>query len=83
MANGEYTATQQAMLDILSDGLPHTREELHACCGPSCRRTIQVHLSHIRKKLRPKGEDILCTYTNRGWRYQHVRLLCSPYTGIK
>ncbi|MFO7776004.1 MAG: hypothetical protein R6W89_09425 [Candidatus Hydrogenedentota bacterium] len=34
--DGDWTPTQRRMLEVLSDGLPHTKEELHACCGPSC-----------------------------------------------
>ena len=75
-----FTPTQAAMLKILSDGLPHTREELHKCCGPSSLKTIQMHLSSIRKKLRPHGEDIVYVVVSRRGCYQHVRLLVSPYT---
>lgn len=74
-----YTKTQQAMLAILADGRPHTREELHACCGPSSRSVIQFHISTIRRKLAAKGEDIVCVRRGHSLFYQHVRLLVSPY----
>ncbi len=77
----EFTKTQQAMINVLSDGKRHRREELHACCGPSLRNTIRFHISKIREKLRPKSEDIVCVaYKNTYW-YQHIRLLNNPYDG--
>lgn len=82
MAGNGFTKTQQAMVDILSDGMPHTREELHACCGPSSMSTIRFHLTYIRKKL-PPGEDILLRILNRRRYYQWVRLLASAVNGRK
>lgn len=75
----EFTPIQRAMLQVLSDGMPHTREELHACCGPSSRGTIQVHICELRKRLRQRSENILCVLSSKGIRYQHVRMLVSPY----
>ena len=75
----DFTLTQQAMLDVLADGLPHTREELHACLpdelGPL--GNIRRHLVAIRKVLRPKGHDIVCERVRRRSHYRHVRLLGS------
>jgi hypothetical protein len=82
MTNG-YTPTQQAMLDVLSDGQAHTRQELHACLpdelGPLSN--INSHLCNTRKHLRPIGQDIVCELVNRRICYRHVRLLASTYTG--
>lgn len=75
----KYTPIQQAMLRILSDGFPHTREELHACCGPSSLSSLSVHMVRLRKKLNLKGESVICVIKNRRICYQHVRLLVSPY----
>jgi len=69
------------MLKILSDGLPHTSKELHGCCGPSCRAVVRVHMVHIRKKLRLKGEDVVCVFRQGRYYYQHVRLLASANDG--
>lgn len=81
MSQTEFTPTEAAMLQILSDGKPHRREELHSCCGPSSIGVVGVTVCSIRKKLRGRGEDVVCV--NRGDRngfaYQHVRLLVSPY----
>lgn len=86
-----FTRTQSAMLDVLADGMPHTRMELHACLddelGPLSN--ICMHISNIRKILRPKGQDIVCELvhvTIKGGskiQYRHVRLLASAYDGRK
>lgn len=78
-----YTPTQKRMLAVLRDGLPHTREELHACLPDDLSelRAIQAHISHIRKHLRVVGEEIVCEYYLRKLHYRHVRLLDSPYDG--
>lgn len=75
----KFTPIQQAMLEILSDGLPHTREELHECCKPSSLPALSVHMVRLRKRLIPKGESVVCVIKNRRICYQHVRLLVSPY----
>lgn len=79
-----FTTTEQAMLDILSDGKPHHRKELHACCGPSLAKVVTVHIVSIRKKL-PPGQNIVAVVGNHGKKpmYQHVRMLASPNNGRK
>lgn len=75
------TPTHAKMLEVLSDGLPHHRDELHKCCGPSSVGVVKFHLAQIRKHLRPLGEDVVCVQNGVGFFYQHVRLLASPYKG--
>lgn len=71
-----FTPIQQKMLAILSDGQPHTKEELHSVCHPESRVSlVRQHVAMIRKKLTQKGETILCEYSNKGYFYRHVRLL--------
>ncbi len=82
----KFTKTQQKILDILADGLPHLRKELWACC-PSvqgmdeasikefARNRTNVHLMNIRSKLRLVGQDIVCEVVNRRLSYRHVKLL--------
>jgi hypothetical protein len=73
---------QQQMLEILSDGLPHLRSELHTCCGPSSEKgTVSWHVHRIRQFLKPKGEAIICVLHHNRIHYQHVRLLYNPYDG--
>lgn len=77
MSKDKFTPTQQRIVDLLSDGKPHTRKELHGCLWDelASRSMIKYHLCHIRKVLRPRGEDILCLYLNRTYQYQHVKLI--------
>ena len=80
-SNGrEYTPTQRKMMEVLSDGQRHRRIELHACLvdelGPLSN--ITAHISNLRKKLRPKGQDIICEFSSRVIYYRLVRLLGPP-----
>ena len=83
LANGTYTPTEKRMLKLLSDGLPHKRQELHSCLEDELSQldAIQPHLSRIRHRIRAVGEDIICVLHQRTIAYQHVRTLCSPYDG--
>lgn len=76
-----FTPTESRLLSLLSDGLPHSKKELHACLYDSLGilNNIQAHISHLRSKIRPKGEDIVCEYAKRQIWYRHVRLLRNPY----
>jgi len=78
-----YTKTQARIVDLLSDGVPHSREELHACLDDDLARLTAAkrHLVEIRKHLRPQGQDIICVLQNRRIMYQWVRLLASANTG--
>jgi hypothetical protein len=81
MATSAYTPTQKRMLRLLADGLPHPRTELFQCLvddlGPLSN--IQPHLSHLRKRLRPKGQDIICEIDRRRICYRQVRLLSANH----
>ncbi len=81
-SNGRFTKVETRILNVLSDGLAHHKTELHGCLndelGPVSN--IQMHISNMRKKLLPKGENIICELSNRRIFYRHVRLLRSPAT---
>jgi hypothetical protein len=79
------TKVQNRMMQVLSDGLPHTREELHACLADELGPTdnIRSHISGIRKFLNPKGYDILFVRKQIGFRYILIRLLHSPNDGSR
>lgn len=79
-SNGRFTATEKKIIDVLSDGLPHRREELHACLPDELgdRINLNLHISNIRKKIVGRGEDIVCQLRNRRIHYRHVRMLHSP-----
>jgi hypothetical protein len=77
----KFTPVESRMLDVLSDGMAHTGDELHACLWDTDgdRSNIRTHLANLRRKLRPKGHDIVCIYIHGAApRYRHVRLLKSP-----
>lgn len=78
-----FTATENRIVELLSDGRPHRREEIHALLSDNLAAlpAIQVHISNIRKKIKLRGEDILCTLVNRQIHYQHVVLLYSGNDG--
>lgn len=72
------TPTQQRMLMVLSDGLSHHRQDLHACLSDelSSMSTIRFHISKLRQKL-PAGHAILCEIDNGTICYRWVRLIAS------
>lgn len=71
--------TQRKMLEVLADGLPHSREDLHACLWDrdGALSNIRAHISALRKHLREHGENIVCELHKRTIHYRHVRLLRS------
>lgn len=76
MANG-FTPTQLCILSVLSDGLAHTGDELRHCLPDDMAQsgTLRMHLTNIRKKLRPHGQDILIEFIRFRVHYRQVRLL--------
>lgn len=75
-----FTPTESRLLAVLADGQPHSRRELHACLPDDlgALSNIQPHLTVLRRRLRLRGEDIVCelnTNGHPGIRYRHVRLL--------
>ena len=79
--NNGFTPLERRMLDLLSDGLPHLRSELHACCEDELSRpasAVGQRLSKIRKKIRPVGEDIICRLYHGKLHYQHIKVLSNP-----
>ena len=81
-----WTPTQQRLLERLSDGRPHRLDELQTLLWDdmTTKGTLAVHICNLRKRLRPRGEDIVCEIGgayNMYRYYRHVRLLASPNTG--
>lgn len=81
MSVNGFSPTQTKILRVLSDGMPHSRHELHACLDDplSNLKALWFHICMMRKTLRPKGEDIICEYCSRSYYYRHVRLLSGGY----
>lgn len=75
------TPIEQKMFKLLSDGMFHTRTEVHSCLYDELGKlsNIKHHISTLRKKL-PLGYLIVCV--NRGkLGYQMVRSISSANTG--
>jgi hypothetical protein len=65
---------EQALLDSLSDGHPHTVESLRRCLSDeelSDDLSVAKQISNLRKILNPKGKDIV----KRNGTYRMVRLI--------
>lgn len=79
----KFTPTETRILAVLSDGMPHRRDELMRCLWDelSSRAALKMQLSNIRAKLRPIGQDIVCEWYNRGLSYRQIRLLASAVDG--
>lgn len=77
MTSNGFTKTEQAMLDVLADGLPHTFDELHACLPDelSMKKSIGKHITAMRKVLRREGHEIICEFAKRRKFYRHIILL--------
>jgi hypothetical protein len=73
----EFVGIQRDIIDLLSDGRPHDREELITCIKDefATRKDLNQHLTAIRKKIQPAGHDIVCVLKFRRVHYQHVMLL--------
>jgi hypothetical protein len=83
---GKLTPTHKRILTVLSDGLMHTRAEMHECIkDPRSDRFDMLHdyISEIRGILKRHGEDVACRIRGRGIYYQHIRLLVDPNDGRK
>lgn len=77
MGQQRYTPTQQRILNVLADGMPHLRIELLGCLHDELgdRTNLYPHLSRLRTLLRPQGQDIVCELQRRRVAYRWVRLL--------
>lgn len=81
-ANG-FTPTEERIFDLLSDGHPHSRDELFKCLTDDLADTsaIRPHLTRLRGKINPKGFDILYVPRHHKTFWQLVHLVYSPNDG--
>lgn len=77
---GFARSIQEQMWNMLADGLPHSRNDLHALCGPSSPSVVAVHIHSLKKRL-IRGEEIVCVLINRQTHYRRVRTLGSANNG--
>lgn len=77
----EFTPIQSKMLKILSDGINHSKEELHTCLNDElCPvKNVYQHVTLLRRKLQTVGQDVVCVFYKGRYLYRHVRLLASKY----
>jgi hypothetical protein len=76
----KFTPQEQRLLDVLADGMPHPRRELKGVLYDELAEgygALSVALTYLRKKLRRKGQDIVCELVRRGIWYRQVILLKS------
>jgi hypothetical protein len=75
-----YTPSQQRLIDVLSDGLPHDREELRQALGDDqlTNKNLSDHIILLRRVVRPRGEEIVCELWDGSPHYRHVRFLIWP-----
>jgi hypothetical protein len=80
----QFSHTQQCILSVLADGMPHDMDELVGAVPDELAtpKTVKNHLYIIRIKLRPIGQDIICQFLNRQRLYRQVRLLSSAVDGV-
>lgn len=79
----DFSPTHRRMLELLSDGEPHSKEELGACLYDELTdadQQVKVQIFRLRKRL-PASEDIRCRRHNGSTTYQHVRIMANPYRG--
>lgn len=70
------TPTEKRIVQALSDGDNHTREELLKCLDDEMATDIAfyAHVQRLRTKLRNAGHDVVSVNV-RGPKYRMVRLL--------
>jgi hypothetical protein len=75
----KYSPTQQRILALLSDGLPHAPRELVNCLNDNHpdvpNSNLSVYITSLRKALRPLGQDIILEWHGRKPTYRHVRVV--------
>jgi hypothetical protein len=83
-----YTPTETKILKALSDGQYHCRYELLGLFSNDETQfnVLSQHITNMRGKMRPRGEDIV-HYLNpegrKGVFYRQVRLMASAQNGYR
>ncbi len=76
----ELTPTQERLLGVLSDGQPHSAEQLMLCLNDELadRKLLHVHLVYLRKKLLPFNHGILVQFIKSKTYYRRVIFYTPP-----
>lgn len=62
-----FTKTQTRLLTLLSDGVPHAKQEMRDCLydDMGALSNVHFHVTCIRKKIRPAGYRIMIQFQGR------------------
>lgn len=77
-APSDLTPTEGRIFALLSDGLGHTFEELHACLDDELaesRDAVHNHVTAIRTKVGRQGLDVVTRGPNGHKRWRLVRYI--------
>lgn len=71
-----FTPTQLKIVQLLADGKPHTRKEIHDLLWDeqSPITAIRAHITNCRKMLRVLGEEIVCELYESKVHYRRVKV---------
>lgn len=75
LENVAFTTTQLKMLDVLRDGEPHHKRELHACLPDdlAAMNAVHFHISTIRNLIRDAGYLIMIQFQGYTAMYRLVK----------
>jgi len=73
----ELTPTQSRIMNLLSDGRPHTADELHRCFSDELteKDNVRCMVSLMRDRLNLNGLDITSRRKSSRTTYRLVRLI--------
>lgn len=80
----ELSKTEQRLFDLLADGQPHPRKDMIRAVDPDSLvewKTVHVHVSNIRVKIKAAGLDILARDLGLTTKYQLVRVYVPEEVG--
>lgn len=71
----DLSPTEQRLLELLNDGLPHDRTELYKALYDDLgdMTVLRVHISNLNAKLRRVGREVVCRSYGKYTRYQQFR----------
>ena len=80
----KYTPTEQRIIDLLSDGLMHSSNELLGCLEGAdelSKSAVRQHIFNMRRKMAEAAEYISCEVYSGRLYWRHVRLIVTPENG--
>ena len=75
-----FTPTQQRIMDLLSDGELHSKQEIFKCLSDDLSQPGAIHcqITLIRNKIRAEGYAIMIQFRDRVPQYALVKTLKEP-----